>query len=195
MQARGVVLVGMAALLALTLAAPVAAQGPQASQSTAFEAGLPRVVVHPLLVTYTEEFLAHERKRRQRIQGGDLERIQRHYREVVTAQLAEQLSIVKEAGPRVVRVDAVLVDLQLDKRGWLLPAREAFRTAPRAQLVAYVRDSRTGEILGRVGIALRPQPNRLMRDSPGAYWRYMRRVFGRIGTRVRWAIADAAATS
>ena len=104
-------------------------------------------------------------------------------------------TIVKEAGPRVVRVDAVLVDLQIDKRGWLLPARETLRTAPRAQLVAYVRDSRTGEILGRVGIALRPQPNRLMQDSPGAYWRYMRRVFGRIGTRVRWAIEDRTTAS
>jgi hypothetical protein len=196
--------IGVIALLAVGLGAPAVSQEVDSNAGSAAdptpptesEAGThPQVIVHPLLVRYTPEFLAHKRRRKHQIQGQDLERIRRHYREVVSAKLASTFSIASKPGPRVVRVDAVLLDHELDKRDWLVPTRIAFRGAPRIQLVAYLRDSQTGEILDRVGMTLRPDPNRLMKASPGFYWHYMRRVFDRIATRVRWALEDGAASS
>jgi hypothetical protein len=195
--------IGLIALLTVGLATPAASQGvasagrsgaqPTPAVESAIDARQ-QVIVHPLLVRYTPEFLAHTGRRKHQIKGRDLERIRRYYEEVVTAKLASEFSIASRPGPRVVRVDAVLVDHEIDKRDWLVPTRIAFRGAPRVQLVAYLRDSQTGEILDRVGMTLRPDPNRLMKESPGFYWHYMRRVFDRIGTRVRWALEDGAAT-
>ena len=196
--------IAVIALLTLGLATPAVPQaiesdarsGVDSTSVTESEASAdPHVIVHPLLVRYTPEFLAHKRQRKHQIHGRDLERIRRHYHEVVTAKLASAFSIASAPGPRVVRVDAVLIDHELDKRDWLVPTRIAFRGAPRVQLVAYLRDSRTGEILDRVGMTLRPDPNRLMKASPGFYWHYMRRVFDRIATRVRWALEDKEASS
>ncbi len=196
--------IGVIALLAVGLATPAASQvvasaersGADPTPATESKAGArPQVIVHPLLVRYTPEFLAHKKKRKHQIEGRDLETIRRHYQEIVTAKLASGFSIASKPGPRVVRVDAVLVDHELDKREWLVPTRIAFRGAPGVQLVAYLRDSQTGEIFDRVGMTLRRDPDRLMKVSPGFYWHYMRRVFDRIATRVHWALENGAATS
>jgi hypothetical protein len=179
---------GCAALVALItagLTTPAAAE----------DGAQPQVIVHPLSVRYTPDFLAHKKHRKHQVTGRDLDRMRRHYQEVVTEKLAAGFVIASKPGPRVVRIDAVLVNHELDKGHWLVPTRIAFVGAPRVQLVAYVRNSETGEILDRVGLTLSPDPNRLMKASPGFYWHYMRRVFDRIGTRVRWALEDGAAPS
>ena len=157
--------------------------------------GYSRVLIDPLVVGFTKGFLASDKMREHRIRGADVERIQRHYREVVTSELASAYPISLEPGPRVMRLDAFLIDHVLDKRDWLVPTRIVFRSAPRVRLVVFLRDSQSDELVDTVGLTLRPYGDRLMKDSPGFYWHYMRRVFDRIATRVRWALEDGAAPS
>jgi hypothetical protein len=182
--------VSLIGLLLVGFAAPVASQQAEAEAKTR-----PQVIVHPLLVRYTSEFLAHKKLRKHQVVGRDLNRILRDYQEVVTANLASEFAIVSKPGARVLRIDTVLVNHELDKSDWLVPTRDFFRGAPGVQIVAYVRDSQTGEILDRVGLTLRPRSNRMMKSSPGFYRDYMRKVFDRIATRVRWALEDGATTS
>ena len=150
------------------------------------------MLVAPLAIGYTRGFLSNDELREFRIEGADLERIRRHYLEMVTAGLASAYPIASEPGPAVVRVDAILIDHVLDKRDWLSPTRLVFRGAPGVRLVAFLRDSQTGELVGRVGFDLQPRANRLMKESPGFYWHFMRRVFDRIATRLRWTLEDNA---
>ena len=149
-----------------------------------------KVQIAPLTIGYTRGFLSNAKLREFQIAGADLERIRRYYLEIITDELATAYPIASEPGPAVVLVDAVLIDLVLDKRDWLLPTRLVFGGAPRFRLVAYLRDSQTGEVVGRVGFDLKPHANRLMKESPGFYWHFMRQVFDRIATRVRWALED-----
>jgi hypothetical protein len=154
-----------------------------------------RVLVHPLKVQYTADFLSNSDRNSQQIQGEDLALIQRHYQEVVTAKLAKAYPIASKPGPGVLRIDGLLLDPILDKRKWLAPTLTVFRGAPRLQLMAFLRNSQTGEVIDSVGLTLRPRANRLAPDSRGFYWHFMRRVFDRLATRVRWSLEDSSASS
>ena len=104
--------------------------------------------------------------------------------------VASAFSVWPEPGPRVLRMDAFLIDHVLDKRDWLVPTRTVFRSAPRVRLIVFLRDSQSDELVDSVGLTLAPHGSRLMKDSPGFFWHYMRIVFDRIATRVRWALED-----
>ncbi len=157
--------------------------------------GYSSVQIGPLLVGFTEGFLANRDQREHRVQGADLERMERTYREVVGSKLAPEYAISEVPGLCVVRVDALLIDHVLDKRDWLSPVQTSFRSAPRVRLVVFLRDSRSNQLIDTIGLALPPRSSRLMKDSPGFYWHYMRLVFDRIATRVRWALEDGAPES
>ena len=148
------------------------------------------VLIGTLLVGFTERFLADRDQHERRVQGADLERMERTYREVVGSKLAPEFAISEVPGPGVVRADALLIDHVLDKSDWLAPVKVSFRTAPRVRLVVFLRDSQSDELVDSVGLTLAPHGSRLMKDSPGFYWHYMRLVFDRIATRVRWALED-----
>jgi len=152
--------------------------------------GYSSVLIGPLLVGFTEGFLADREQRERRVQAADLERLERTYREAVGSKLAPEYAISEVPGPGVVRADALLIDHVLDKRDWLAPAQTTFRSAPDVRLVVFLRDSRSNELIDTVGLALPPRSSRLMKDSPGSYWHYMGLVFDRIATRVRWALED-----
>ena len=152
--------------------------------------GYSSVLIGPLLVGFTEGFLANRDQREHRVQGADLERMERTYREAIGSNLAPEYAISEVPGPCVVRADAILIDHVLDKRDWLSPVQTSFRSAPRVRLVVFLRDSRSNEVVDTVGLTLPPRGSRLMKDSPGFYWHYMRLVFDRVATRVRWALED-----
>jgi len=152
--------------------------------------GYSSVLIGTLLVGFTEGFLANRDQRERRVQGADLERMEQTYREVVGSKLAEEYAISELPGPCVLRADALLIDHVLDKRDWLSPLQTSFRSAPRIRLVVFLRDSQSNEVVDTVGLTLAPHTNRLMKDSPGFYWHYMRLVFDRIATRVGWALGD-----
>lgn len=151
------------------------------------------VLLSPLLMGFTNEFLASD-QRELRIRGDDAERMQRHYREVVSSKLGEDYAIAEAPGPGVLRADAYLIDHVLDKSDWLLPVQTSFRSSPKVRVVVFLRDSQSGELFDSVGLTLAPQGNRLMKDSPGFYWHYMRLVFDRLGTRLHWAIEEGTAS-
>ena len=146
------------------------------------------VLIGSLWVGFTEGFLANRDQRERRVQGADLERMVRTYREAVGSNLAPGYAISEVPGRGVVRADALLIDHVLDKHDWLAPSKTSFRAAPDIRLVVFLRDSRSNRLLDTVGLTLRPRSSRLMVDSPGGYWHYMRLVFDRIATRVRWAL-------
>ena len=184
-------LLGIAALsaapaTAFELGTPATSTTEAASAFGSGPGGYERLLIEPLNVLYTAEFLLSDQGDLQ-FEDSDVERIRRYYRDVVTTQLAAY-PIALEPGPRVLRLDGALIDPVLDKRNWLVPTRFLFRVAPRLQLVVLLRDSRTDEIVDRVGLMVRPQANRLMQQSPGSYWHFMRRVLGRMATRVRWSL-------
>jgi hypothetical protein len=154
--------------------------------------GYTRVLIGPLKIGFTKGFLAGDERSEHRIRGADVERIDRYYREIVTSKLASAYSISPEPGSQVVRLDALLIDHVVDKRDWLAPVRLNFRTAPRVRLIVFLRDSLSEELIDTVGLTLGPRGGRLMKDSPGFYWHYMRRVFDRIATRVLWSLEDTA---
>ena len=153
------------------------------------------VLIGSLLVGFTERFLANRERRERRVQGADLERMERTYREVVRSKLAPEFAISEVPGPCVLRADALLIDHVLDKRDWLSPLQTSFRTAPRVRLVVFLRDSQSNRIIDTVGLTLAPHGDRLMKDSPGYYWHFMRLVFDRVATRLRWALEDQAPVS
>jgi hypothetical protein len=170
--------------------AVLAAPGPSGGSGTAQER-YSAVLIGPLEVGFTKAFLAKRDQRDRRIRGADVERMQRHYREVVSSKLAEsEYAISDTPGLGVVRADAFLIDQVLDKRDWLVPATTSFRSAPKVRIVVFLRDSRSNELVDTVGLTLLPRSSRLMVDGPGAYWHYMRLVFDRIATRMRWALED-----
>jgi hypothetical protein len=146
------------------------------------------VLIGSLRVGFTEGFLANRDQREHRVQGADLERMVRTYREAVGSNLAPGYAISEVPGRGVVRADALLIDHVLDKHDWLAPSKTSFRAAPDIRLVVFLRDSRSNRLLDTVGLTLPPRSSRLMLDSPGGYWHYMRLVFDRIATRVRWAL-------
>ena len=154
-----------------------------------------RVLIEPLELGYTKKFLTKRKLRDHRLEGKDLEQVQRHFREVATGKIRSKFPIASEPASDVIRVDAVLWDQTLDKRDWLSPTRFTFRGGPKVQLIVALRDSQTGRIVDIVGLTIRPQANRLMYESPGFYWHFMRRVFDRISTRVIWALEDGGAKS
>jgi hypothetical protein len=157
--------------------------------------GYSSVLLAPLLVGFTNEFLADRDQNERRIAGADVERMRRHYREIVGPKLPSQFAIAEAPGPGVLRADAYLIDHVLDKSDWLAPVTVGFRTAPRVRVVVFLRDSQTDELVDSVGLTLAPRGSRLMRDSPGFYWNYMRLVLDRLGTRMRWALENGAASS
>ena len=146
------------------------------------------VLIGSLWVGFTEGFLANRDQHERRVQGADLERMVRTYREAVGSNLAPGYAISEVPGRGVVRADALLIDHVLDKHDWLAPSKTSFRAAPDIRLVVFLRDSRSNRLLDTVGLTLPPRSSRLMVDSPGGYWHYMRLVFDRIATRVRWAL-------
>ena len=146
------------------------------------------VLIGSLWVGFTEGFLANRDQHERRVQGADLERMVRTYREAVGSNLAPGYAISEVPGRGVVRADALLIDHVLDKHDWLAPSKTSFRSAPDIRLVVLLRDSRSNRLLDTVGLTLPPRSSRLMVDSPGGYWHYMRLVFDRIATRVRWAL-------
>ena len=146
------------------------------------------VLIGSLWVGFTEGFLSNRDQREHRVQGADLERMVRTYREAVGSNLAPGYAISEVPGRGVVRADELLIDHVLDKHDWLAPSKTSFRAAPDIRLVVFLRDSRSNRLLDTVGLTLPPRSSRLMVDSPGGYWHYMRLVFDRIATRVRWAL-------
>jgi hypothetical protein len=150
------------------------------------------VLIGPLLVGFTEGFLADRHQHARRVQGTDLERMERIYQEAVDSNLGPEYAVAEVPGPGVVRADAILIDHVLDKSDWLSPLVTAFRSAPDVRLVVFLRDSQSDELVDTVGMTLPPRGGRLMRDGPGDYWHYMGRVFDRVATRVRWALEDRA---
>jgi hypothetical protein len=148
------------------------------------------VLIGPLLLGFTEEFLANRDRHGRRVRGGDLERMERAYREAFGSNLATEYAISQVPGPGVVRADALLIDHVLDKRDWLAPGLTTFGSAPEVRMVVFLRDSRSDELVDTVGLTLPPRSGRLMKGGPGDYWNYMRLVFDRIATRVRWALED-----
>lgn len=160
--------------------------------SAAVVSSYQRVLIDPLDVEYTTKFLTDHHRRNHRIEGRDLARIRRHYLEVVTAKLMAEYPIASKPGPGVLRIDSVLLDPVLDKRDWLVPTRFVIRGVPRVELISLLRDSRTNEVVDFVGLVIRPHANRLMKDSPGFYWHFMRRIFDQIATRIRWSLDDGA---
>lgn len=155
--------------------------------------GYSSVQIGPLLLGFTEGFRANREQGARRVRDADLERLERTYREAVGSKLAPEYAISEVPGPGVVRAEALLIDHVLDKSDWLAPATTTFRSAPDVRLVVFLRDSRSNEIVDTVGLTLPPRSGRLMVGSPGSYWHYMRLVFDRIATRVRWALEDGGA--
>jgi len=195
MTSHRFVRIGVLALLSLGLATASASQTTDGRERTYSDSATEtHVLLDVLVVGYTREFMADERRRKHLVIGRDLERMRQHYHDAVAERLAPEFSIATEPGPRVVRVEAYLVDHELDNRDWLAN-KDTFRGAPGVRLVAYLRDSRTGEILDRVGMTLGPRPSRLMKNSPGYYWDFMRSAFDRIATRLLWALEDGVAAS
>lgn len=152
--------------------------------------GYSSVLIGSLFVGFTERFLANRDQRERRVRGADLERMERTYREAVGSKLAPEYAISEVPGPCVLRADALLIDHVLDKRDWLSPLQTSFHSAPRVRLVVFLRDSQSNQVIDTVGLTLAPHGDRLMKDSPGYYWHYMRLVFDRVATRVRWALED-----
>ncbi len=148
------------------------------------------VLIGSLLVGFTEKIHSKRDQRERRVRGADLERMERTYREAVGSKLAPEYAISEVPGPCVLRADALLIDHVLDKRDWLSPLQTSFHSAPRVRLVVFLRDSQTNQVIDTVGLTLAPHGDRLMKDSPGFYWHYMRLVFDRVATRVRWALED-----
>jgi hypothetical protein len=153
------------------------------------------VLIGPLLVGFTEGFLADRDQHARRVQGADLERMERIYQEAVGRNLGPEYAIAQVPGPAAMRADAILIDHVLDKSDWLSPLQTTFRSAPEVRLVVFLRDSQSDELVDTVGLTLPPRGDRLMRDGPGDYWHYMRLVFDRIATRVRWSLEDGAPAS
>ena len=84
----------------------------------------------------------------------------------------------------------MLVDPVLDKSWWLKPGKSIYRGEVSHSLVVVLRDSETGSVLHRVKLPLRVGTLGF-EDSPINYWGYMRLIFDRIASRVRWALDDA----
>ena len=173
-----------------TLSSPYPDAVPDDPGSPRGAGGYASVQIGPLLVGFTEGFLANRDRYGRRVRGADLERMERSYQEAVGSNLGPEYAISEVAGPGVVRADALLIDHVLNKRDWLKPAKTTFRSAPGVQVVVFLRDSRSGELVDTVGLTLPPRSSRLMREGPGDYWHYMRLVFDRVATRVRWALED-----
>lgn len=163
-----------------------ATSDPATSEARSFS----RVIVRPLRLTYSEEFLADALRRDEPVGGKDLERIRRYYQEIVEQKLTPDFEVTRDPGPGVAVVDAFLIDHSIDKDDWNLPTQVSFRGAPEVRIVAFLRDSETGEAIDTVGLTLRPQAGRLMKSSPGFYWDFMQKVFDRLATRMRWSLED-----
>ena len=149
------------------------------------------IMVGPLLAGFTEKFLADRDQYERRIQGtADLERMEQIYHEAIVSKLTPEYEISEVPGRDVLRADGLLIDHVLDKSDWLSPLGTTFRAAPDVQVVVFLRNSRTDELVDTVGVTLPRRTNRLMREGPGSYWHYMRLVFDRVATRVRWALED-----
>ena len=150
-----------------------------------------RILVHPLNVAYTTEFKnAHHIDRRSKLNPKDLERARRYFQRAFHKKLASNYPIATDPSPDVLRVDAVLVNPVLDKSWWLQPGKFILRGETSVNLVVVLRDSETGAPLHRVNLPLRVG-SLGFEDSPVNYWGYLRLVFDRVATRVRWALDDA----
>jgi hypothetical protein len=128
--------------------------------------------------------MANRKKRKLVIRGRELERIRRHYHEVIMEKLGSDFVIASKPGPRVVRVEAYLVNHEFAEHKWRA-STTAFRGAPRFHLAAYLRDSQTGLILDSAGMTLSPVAGRLMKESQGYYWQLMRSAFDRVASELR----------
>jgi hypothetical protein len=150
-----------------------------------------RILVHPLDVAYTTEFKnAHRRGRPSEFSSEDFERARRYFQRAFENRLARFYPITMDPGSDVLRVDAVLVNSTPDKSWWLLPGKTLYSGEARVSLVVVLRDSETGAVLHRVDLPLRVG-NPSFEESPLNYWGYLRLVFDRVATRVRYALDDA----
>ena len=150
-----------------------------------------RILVHPVGVAYTTEFKkAGLTDYPNEFSSKDLERVRRYFQRAFQKQVARGYPIATEPGEDVLRIDAVLVNPVLDKTWWLLPGKEILRGETGVTLVVVLRDSETGAVLHRVDLPLRVG-SLGFQDSPVNYWGYIRLVFDRVASRVRWALDDA----
>lgn len=148
------------------------------------------VIVSPLLLGYTEAFLSDREKHSRRLREPDMERMDRIYHEAFVSHLNPDYPTTEVPGPDVLKADALLIDHFVDKSDWLSAEQTTFRSTPKVQVVVFLRDSETDELIDTLGLTLPPRSGRLMRDGPGSYWNYMGLVFDRLATRVRWALED-----
>ena len=150
-----------------------------------------RILVHPLNVAYTTKFknTPHTGPPSE-FSSEDLERARRYFQRAFQNKLGRVYPIATNPSPDVLRVDAVLVNPVLDKSWWLRPGKSIYRGEASHSLVVVLRDSETGSVLHRVKLPLRVGTLGF-EDSPINYWGYMRLIFDRIASRVRWALDDA----
>ena len=150
-----------------------------------------RIMVHPINIAYTREFLnARPDDYESEFRTKDLARARRYFNRSFQNKLGRVYPIVADESPDVLRVDAVLVNPVLDKSWWLLPGKSIYRGATGVSLVVVLRDSETGAALHRVKLPLRVG-SLGFEDSALNYWGYLRLVFDRVASRVRWALDDA----
>jgi hypothetical protein len=152
-----------------------------------------RILVHPLDVAYTTEFKnSRGRWRPSEFSSKDSERARRYFQQAFQNRLARLYPITTDPGSDVLRIDAVLVNPAPEKSWWMLPGKRLFRGEARVSLVVVLRDSETGAVLHRVDLPLRVSAGRVgFEESALHYWGYLRLVFDRVATRVRYALDDA----
>ncbi len=154
-----------------------------------------RILVHPLDVAYTPKSgrVRHTHYPSE-LRPEDLERARRYFQRAFEKKMARSYPVTTDPGPDVLRVDAVLVDAAPDKSWWLRPGAVVLRGEAGVTLVVVLRDSETGAVLHRVNLPLRVG-SLGFEDSATNYWGYLRLIFDRVATRVRWALDDAPAAA
>jgi hypothetical protein len=122
----------------------------------------------------------------------DLERVRKHFRSAFEGELKHVFQVTSEAGPQTLRLESLLIGLELDRQRWLAPATQVFEVVNPITLVIVVSDSVTGEVVQRLAIKDGPVANNLQRQSAPVYWDYLRRLFRRLAIRTRWLLAEPA---
>jgi hypothetical protein len=150
-----------------------------------------RVLIHPIDVAYTTEFKeASLTDYPNEFGSKDLERARRYFQRAFQKRMSREYPIATTPGRDVLRVDAVLVNPVLDKTWWLKPGKSAYRGEASFSLVVVLRDSETGTPLHKVKLPMRVGFLGF-EDSAINYWGYLRLVFDRVATRVRWSLEEA----
>jgi hypothetical protein len=124
------------------------------------------------------------------IKPDDLERIRRQFRSAFESELVDAFDVTSAPGPATLRLEAMLIGLELDRQKWLAPATRRFSTVDTVTLVVVVSDSASGEVQYRVAIKDGPVANHLQLESATLYWEHLRKLFRRLAIRVRWQLTD-----